>query len=84
VDYWDSCDAERTNYTVRINNGGNVQIVTGFFTGPGDQGGRGDGRTVATFQRLTGPTRVGVTTSSTHVTSDTAAKQEKRALAPRK
>jgi len=58
VDYWDSCGVSRTNYTVRINNGGSVQIVSGFFTGAGDQGGAGDGRTVATFERETGPAAV--------------------------
>ena len=55
VDYWDSCNVERTNFTVRINNGGAAQITTGSFTGPGDQGGPGSGRTIATFERLTGP-----------------------------
>ena len=38
VDYWASCEVSRTNYTVRINNSGATQIVTGFFTGVGDQG----------------------------------------------
>jgi len=55
VDYWNNCAASRTNYTVLINNGGAVQIVTGFFTGAGDQGGPGSGRTVATFSRSSGP-----------------------------
>jgi len=55
VDYWSSCGVAATNYTVRINNGGSVQIVTGSFAGPGDQGGAGSGFTVATFERLTGP-----------------------------
>lgn len=54
VDYWNSCGVSETNYTVRINNGGAVQIVRGSFTGPGDQGGLGSGRTVATFERQTG------------------------------
>jgi hypothetical protein len=60
VDYWDSCSVGRTNYTVRVNNGGNVQIVTGFFTGSGDQGGLGSGRTVLTFERTSGPAAVTV------------------------
>ena len=55
VDYWSSCGVSRTNYTVRVNNGGSVQIVTGSFTGDGDQGGLGSGQTVATFERTTGP-----------------------------
>jgi uncharacterized protein YfaP (DUF2135 family) len=58
VDYWDNCGVERTNYTVRVNNGGDTEIVTGFFTGAGDRGGAGSGRTVATFERTTGPAAV--------------------------
>ena len=58
VDYWSSCGVARTNYTVRVNNSGNVQIVTGFFTDSGDRGGLGSGRTVATFERTTGPAPV--------------------------
>ena len=56
VDYWSSCNVAQTNYTVRVNNGGSVQIVSGSFTGTGDRGGAGSGRTVATFDRSTGPT----------------------------
>ncbi len=56
VDYWDSCGVPETNYTVRVNNGGQVQVVTGQFTGPGDQGGAGAGVTVATFTRSSGTT----------------------------
>ncbi len=55
VDYWDNCGVAQTNYTVRINDGGTPQIVTGSFTGAGDQGGLGSGRTVASFDRQTGP-----------------------------
>lgn len=55
VDYWSSCDVQRTNYTVRVNNGGAVQLITGFFTGSGDAGGAGSGREVATFERTSGP-----------------------------
>ena len=58
VDYWSNCGVVRTEYTVRINNGGAVQIVSGFFTGAGDQGGAGSGRTVATFSRASGPTGI--------------------------
>jgi uncharacterized protein YfaP (DUF2135 family) len=54
VDYWDSCGVAATNYTVRINNGGNVEVVTGRFTGSGDQGGAGSGTTVTTFVRTSG------------------------------
>ena len=55
VDYWSNCGATRTNYTVLVNNGGSVQVVTGSFTGSGDRGGAGSGSTVATFDRTTGP-----------------------------
>jgi hypothetical protein len=55
VNYWSSCGVERTNYTVRVNNGGAVQIVSGTLTGPGTRGGLGAGQVVATFERLTGP-----------------------------
>ena len=55
VDYWSNCTVQRTNYTVRVNNGGAVQLITGFFTGSGDAGGPGAGRDIATFERTTGP-----------------------------
>jgi hypothetical protein len=58
VDYWDSCGVERSNFTVRINVGASSQIVNGFFTGTGDKGDVGSGRTVATFQRESGPAAV--------------------------
>ncbi|HXW07710.1 MAG TPA: hypothetical protein VD833_20950, partial [Vicinamibacterales bacterium] len=29
VDYWDSCGVAQTNFTVRVNNGGTVQLFTG-------------------------------------------------------
>jgi hypothetical protein len=57
VDYWSACGVAQTNFTVRINNAGSApQIVTGTFTGAGDVGGLGSGRTVATFERQSGPT----------------------------
>ena len=58
VDYWSSCAVARTEYSVRINNGGAVQIFTGSFTGGGDAGGAGSGRQITTFERLTGPTAI--------------------------
>jgi len=61
VDYWSACNVAQTNYNVLVNNGGNVQVVTGSFTGNGDRGGAGSGRTVATFERTTGPTAIVVT-----------------------
>ena len=39
VDYFSSCGVAETNYTVQVNNGGNTQILSGSFTGPGDSGG---------------------------------------------
>jgi hypothetical protein len=55
VDYWSSCNVGRTDYTVRVNNSGSVQVVSGSFTGGGDRGGAGSGETVATFERTSGP-----------------------------
>ena len=49
VDYWDSCGVPRTNYLVTVKNGASTQTFSGFFTGPGDQGGFGSGVTIATF-----------------------------------
>jgi hypothetical protein len=56
VDYWSSCGVAQTNYLVTIRNGGTTQTYRGSFTGPGDQGGRGSGRPVATFNRAAGLT----------------------------
>lgn len=58
VDYWSSCNVGQTSYNVLVNNGGSVQIVTGSFTGAGDRGGAGSGRTVATFERITGASSI--------------------------
>ncbi len=55
VDYWSSCGVSATSWTVRINNGGSIQVANGTFTGAGDQGGIASGRTVATFERSSGP-----------------------------
>jgi hypothetical protein len=63
VDYWSNCGAAQTSYTVRVNNGGSVQIFTGSFTGSGDNGGAGSGRFITSFERTTGPTSL--TTSTT-------------------
>ena len=56
VDYWSNCGVQQTNYTVRVNSAGSVQLFSGSFTGPGDQGGLGSGRPITTFQRSLGPT----------------------------
>ena len=55
VDYWSSCGVQETNYTVLVNNGGNVQIFSGTFTGPGDNGGLGSGVEIVVFERTSGP-----------------------------
>jgi uncharacterized protein YfaP (DUF2135 family) len=51
LDYWSSCQVASTSYVVTVNNGGNTQTFRGTFTGPGDQGGVGSGRTITTFTR---------------------------------
>lgn len=55
VDYWSSCDVSATNYTVLINNGGEIAVYHGTFHGPGDQGGFGSGVEIDSFTRTTGP-----------------------------
>jgi hypothetical protein len=54
LDYWSSCDATATDYTVLINNGGDVNIYHGTFTGSGDAGGFGSGILIDTFTRTVG------------------------------
>lgn len=49
VDYWDSCGVAQTNYLVTVKNGGSTQTFSGSFTGDGDRGGSGSGRTITTF-----------------------------------
>ena len=50
VDYWSNCSEVRTNYIVTVNARGKPpQVFSGFFTGPGDGGGRGSGRNITTF-----------------------------------
>jgi hypothetical protein len=51
LDYWASCGVAATNYVVTVNNGGSTQTYRGTFTGAGDSGGAGSGRTIATFTR---------------------------------
>ena len=55
VNYWADCDVPDTNWTVLINNGGDIEVVTGSFTGVGVGGGLGSGEEVARFERTTGP-----------------------------
>lgn len=49
VDYWDSCNVARTNYLITVKNGSATSTFSGFFTGPGDNGGAGSGVTITTF-----------------------------------
>lgn len=49
VDYWDSCTVATTHYVVTTTVGGVTHTYNGTLTGGGDQGGSGDGVTVATF-----------------------------------
>jgi hypothetical protein len=49
VDYWDACSVGQTNYVVTVKNGASTQVFRGNFTGPGDQGSRGSGRSITTF-----------------------------------
>ena len=55
LDYWSSCDVPQTDYTVLINNGGDIAIYHGSFFGSGDAGGYGSGVVIDTFTRTTGP-----------------------------
>lgn len=55
LDYWSNCSASATRYTVLVNNGGDVTIHHGTFTGSGDHGGSGSGDLITTFTRATGP-----------------------------
>lgn len=51
VDYWSSCGAAQTNYTVTINlRGLPPKIFTGTFEGPGTGGAAGAGKTISIFE----------------------------------
>jgi hypothetical protein len=60
VDYWDSCGVPSTNFIVTVNNGGSTQTYRGSFTGGGDSGDAGSGRTIATFTHSGGSMTTGV------------------------
>jgi hypothetical protein len=55
LDYWSSCSASATDWTVLINNGGEIAIHHGTFHGSGDHGGLGSGVEIDSFTRTTGP-----------------------------
>ena len=59
VNHWSSCGAARTNYVVRIElPDGRSDVYTGSFTGSGNRGGRGSGRTISRFEVDQAPDRV--------------------------
>ena len=49
LSHFDSCEAEETNYVVRVYNHGTVTTFTGAFTGDGGDSERGTGRVITTF-----------------------------------
>jgi hypothetical protein len=49
VDYWTNCGVAQTNYLVTVKNGSLTQTFTGTFTGGGDNGFAGAGRTITSF-----------------------------------
>jgi hypothetical protein len=49
LDYYDGCAVSASNYVVTVTVRGSTQTFTGTFTGPGDEGGAGDGVTITTF-----------------------------------
>ena len=55
VNYWSSCGVAATDYTVRVNNGGDSRTFSGTLTGAGNGGGSGAGIEVMTFERTVGP-----------------------------
>lgn len=50
LDYWDACGVAQSDYVVTVQRQGAQPLVfQGTFTGPGDQGGQGDGILITTF-----------------------------------
>ena len=60
VDYYDSCEVSATDYAVRLSYEGKQETFSGSLTGPGDRGGAGSGRYVATFRLWENPTGGGI------------------------
>ncbi|MDE0449630.1 MAG: putative Ig domain-containing protein [Spirochaetaceae bacterium] len=51
LSHYDSCEAEQTNYVLRVYNHGTVSVFNGTLTGPGDEdSARGTGQVVTTFE----------------------------------
>ncbi|MDE0449628.1 MAG: putative Ig domain-containing protein [Spirochaetaceae bacterium] len=50
LSHFDSCEAEQTNYVLRVYNHGTVSTFTGTLTGPGDDAARGTGQVITTFE----------------------------------
>ncbi len=67
LDYWSSCNVSQTDYTVLINNGGEIAIHHETFYGPGDYGGYGSGILIDSFTRTTGPMPGAFRTPATRV-----------------
>ena len=50
LDYYDACGVGQSDYVVTVQRqGAQAQVFEGTFTGPGDQGGEGDGVLITTF-----------------------------------
>jgi hypothetical protein len=50
LDYFKACDIQSTHYVVTVRvNGQPTKTFSGTFTGEGDEGGAGDGKTITTF-----------------------------------
>ena len=61
VNHWSNCGADLTNYVVRVElPDGRSEVHTGIFTGSGNRGGRGSGRTIGTFAIDREPGRVAI------------------------
>jgi hypothetical protein len=76
VDYWSDCGVSRTDFTVLINNGGQVSIYDGSFTGSGDNGGVGSGVEIATFTRTTGPTAPPMRNRPVHIAAGSKSRMQ--------
>jgi hypothetical protein len=59
VSYWSNCGVPKTTYVVTVRvTGQPTKVYNGAFTGPGDEGGLGSGRRIASFT-VAGPTPTG-------------------------
>jgi uncharacterized protein YfaP (DUF2135 family) len=59
ISYWSNCGVPKTTYVVTVRvTGQPTKVYNGEFTGPGDEGGLGSGRRIASFT-VAGPTPTG-------------------------